>query len=258
MVLGLALAGIAPLLAQQAPEQLPVTPVPLLAQTPVASSDFPAFDLEFDGGTVKEFLEQLATACPEPVNVILRSELEDAEIPAMRLRGVTVPAVFEAIAAASRKDYTVSAPSGLRNWTYSHGFRTSDRNPSSESVWVFFREEPPADAPMPSSKERPEVRVLNLGSYLDGRTVEDITTAIRVACEMLGNMEPPGLTYHKETRLLFVRGWPEQLMLVDEVLKQLASAPRLPSPVPQMSEELRKRYGLQPGIRSPTSQPAPQ
>lgn len=233
----------------------------------------PRFDLHFEGGTVEEFLVVLDEAVGRKVNVILNAELKDTRIPPMHLRQITVPQLFEAVAAASEKEFSRARWSGLppgatppggmvERVQYSHGFRASERPPTTDSIWVFFRRNPPDEIAARDAAAVPsrEVRVINLTPVLEGRSVEDITTAIRTASDMIEGVAPMALTFHKETQLLISRGTTAQLEVLERVLAEIASSP---APVAkakpthyQMSPELMKRYGLIPP-GNPAPPPAP-
>ncbi len=245
-----------------------------------ATADNPVFDLDFGGGRPAALVREIGEASGHPVNVIIPAELAETPLidtsvstsgdyerffdvegeggerchhlidPAsgrspQHLRSVTVPALFSALQAAGPYGFVTQGP------------------PSHDAVWVFYQRTPPGGfltmqpppAPaVPPPPEPPrlreEVRVLNLRPYLNaGLSVEDITTAVRVACEMLPDGGQPKLTFHKETSLLITRGRPDQLQLVERVLSQLDTKPatRAETAPHQMSEELMRRYGLLPG-----------
>jgi hypothetical protein len=238
-------------------------------------SEDPRFDLTFDGGTVEEFLLVLDEAVGRKINVILNSELKDTWIPPMHLRQITVPHLFEAVAAASEKDISRARWSGLppgvtppggrvERVQYSHGFRASERTPTTDSIWVFYRRNPPEELAATDAASVParEVRVINLTPVLEGRSVEDITTAIRTASDMIEGVAPIALTFHKETQLLISRGTPAQLEVLERVLAEIASSPAPAAKAKpaqyQMSPELMKRYGLIPSTPIiPAPQPSP-
>ncbi len=201
------------------------------------------FDVEFHGGPLEAFLDNLREASADPVNVIVPPGLENEPMPPMRLRAVSVAEVLMAVGEASPM---VSAAMGGQmagrsargGDTRAYGFRPASNGPN--PVWVFWKSVRPEESgmvaagapaglvgmevpPPPSPPMPPErVRVLNLRRYLDGGlSVEDITTAIRTACELLPDGGQPKLTFHQETSLLICRGRVEQLELVKEVLAQL-------------------------------------
>lgn len=201
----------------------------------------PRFDLIFPGGTPKQLLVAIETQSGNLVNAIIPPELANTELPPMNLRGVTLPDLFEAVVQASARVQRSAGPPGypVQDHPYSHGFITADSPPREESVWVFFRRGSSPEPAAPPQSEPQSVRVLNLSHYLENHTVEDITTAIRTACEMLPGGGQPKLTFHKETNLLMTRGRADQLDVIGMVLQQLGAAPRpakagvaLPAPFP--------------------------
>jgi hypothetical protein len=270
------IAGSNSLVAQVSPIPERVARTPLIRESPrvdvqladertAQASEDPRFDLNFEGGSVEEFLRVLDDAVGRPINVILNPELKETPIPPMRLRQITVPQLFEAVATSSGKEFfrrsrgPGMAPPMLERVQYSHGFRASERSPSTDSIWVFYRQNPPEEMAATESPAVParEVRVINLTPVLEGRSVEDITTAIRTATDMVEGVAPMALTFHKETQLLISRGTSAQLEVLERVLAEIASSPApvakaKPTPF-QMSPELMKRYGLLP----PAPQPAP-
>lgn len=227
--------------------------------SPTAADD-PKFDLDFAGGSPADLVEAISQASGHPVNVIIPAETAPTELPRMNLRNVTVPALFQAISATGAVAFVTEGP------------------PGHDAVWVVrsrSRPQPPvAVMPMPAvmpppppAVPREEVRVLNLKPYLNANlSVDDITTAIRVACEMLPDGGQPKLTFHKETNLLISRGRPDQLELVERVLSQLDTtpAPRADATPYRMDPVLARRYGLlpatpvvPPAADAPAPAPAP-
>ncbi|MFN0069812.1 MAG: hypothetical protein ACKVYV_19520 [Limisphaerales bacterium] len=250
----------------------------------------PQFDLDFPGGSPASLVDTLAAASGHPVNVILPEDAGNVSLPPMKLRGVTVPEVFEAITQASRRtvERDVARSDGRtfrQRFAVSYGFRPAGR-PAHDGIWIYFAELPPPELPpepvipprapepqvdpttgqmvRPQAAAAPieEVRVLNLSPFLQaGRSVEDITTAIRTACDLLPGGGQPKLTFHKETNLLLTRGRPDQLELIEQVLAQIRESPPAPAPpgtvtAPfRMSPELMRRYGLTPADK-PVPAPA--
>jgi hypothetical protein len=179
----------------------------------------------------------IAEATGRPLNVIIPDELAVTSIPSIKLRNVTVPQLFAALAQASRKEvariggYNPSMPGGVPNPVYqfhttSYGFFTQgDQNP--DSVWYFRAERPPV-IPDPAPPVRPKTcRFFQLGPYLDDYKVEDITTAVETAWKMLGrtNEDQPEMKFHKDTKLLIVVGSEDKVSMIDAVLKSLTPSP---------------------------------
>ena len=209
------------------------------------------FDLEFPGGTPEDLVRAIEEAGVGTLNVIIPQDLADTELPAMRVKAVTVPQLFEALTEASRKTvaYSPAQPGlpmpggyggmGLQMKETSFGFRTQG-TPGATSIWCFFAERPPTTSPPRVAKV---VRFYQLAPYLepDRYTVDDITTAIRTGWRMLGEEDPPTLNFHKDTKLLITLGTDSQLRMIEEVLSQLSPravtpsprSPSAPRPVPQ-------------------------
>lgn len=200
------------------------------------------FDLDFPGGSPEALVREIEAAGVGTLNAIIPQDLADTAIPAIRVKSVTVPQLFDALAQASRKtvtwSYDASLGQPLRSYQQkdtSFGFRTQGE-PGPDSIWVFYCERPPiSEAPTPPKV----VRFHQLAPYLDpgGYTVDDITTAVQTGWRMLGDPSPPTLNFHKDTKLLIALGTESQLRMIDEVLAQLRSRtpPQLqlpPTPAP--------------------------
>ena len=52
-------------------------------------------------------------------------------------------------------------------------------------------------------------------------SVDDITTAIQTGWKMLGEENPPKISFHKDTKLLIAVGEPDKLEIIDAVLNSL-------------------------------------
>ncbi|HAB17391.1 MAG TPA: hypothetical protein PLX89_14475 [Verrucomicrobiota bacterium] len=90
---------------------------------------------------------------------------------------------------------------------------------------------------VPASNEPPRsVQFYQLDPYLDRFTVDDITTAVKTGWDLAGYRDLPVMKYHNETKLLIVSGQPDQVAVLEQVLRGLAPAPGRPSrrldPVP--------------------------
>jgi len=70
--------------------------------------------------------------------------------------------------------------------------------------------------------EHPKVcRFYQLTPYLETYKVEDIMTAIQIGWKMLGETNPPTISFHKDTMLLIAVGEHNKLQMIDSVLEQL-------------------------------------
>jgi hypothetical protein len=219
-------------------------------QTP--KSELTRFDLDFAGGTPAALVEAIEHAEGRPLNAIIPEDCAKVPIPALKMSGVTVPELFEALMRASMKSVNYvtgtyfggingQASSQYQSMQTSYGFRTEGQI-TDNSVWYFFHNAPPVPPTQPGS-ERPYriCRFFQLAPYLETYKIDDITTAIQTGWRMLDDQQPKGigngsfgggvnaiagdaqkLTFHKDTKLLIAVGEPEKLKLIDSVLEQLA------------------------------------
>ncbi|HEU0039261.1 MAG TPA: hypothetical protein VFR76_08305, partial [Verrucomicrobiae bacterium] len=246
-VLCLTTLGCMTVFAQQPPPQ-PSTPgtagtpgpVPdfqTRLQKAMALVDSPAltkFDLDFRGGTPKQLAAAIEKAMGRPLNVIVPDEFADIKLPALKMNGVDVSQLFQALEAASQKSEAyVAATYGTAAHPQSsyqiartgYGFRTQGRI-SDDSVWYFSVEKPalPPLAPVAPDKV---CRFYSLATYIDhGMTVDDITTAIQTGWKMLGDKETPAISFHKDTKLLIAVGEPNKLETINAVLSALTMPPK--------------------------------
>ena len=196
------------------------------------------FDLDFAGGHPADLVEAMQEAGVGTLNVIIPEELAETELPALRVKGVTVAQLFEALGLASRRTVMVTnagyagLPGGmsvsLSRHETSFGFRTQGQL-SPNSIWYFYAEEPPAPPTPPPARV---VRFYQLAPYLDGYEVDDITGAIQTGWRMLGAVEPPVLKFDPATKLLIAVGDPTWLQIIEEVLGQLGNGSAGPSARP--------------------------
>ena len=198
----------------------PIPPRPL----PVAGEAEPPkrFDLDFKGGMPKDLVDAVERASGMPANVIIPEEHQDFFLPPLKLRNVTVPQLFETLAAASHKTENRYFGNSVSRVSGGYGFRTADRSSGANSIWYFYVDDPGGERAMPPPA--PQCRFWQLEPYLEKFKVEDITTAIETGWKMLGVNPLPKLTFHKDTKLLVVVGQTEQLRTVDDVLRELAPA----------------------------------
>jgi len=222
--------------AQKALGQPTPPPVPGVTAKPAKTTPtepdpaFARFDLNFDGGAPGELVRQIRDATRQPLNVIIPTDLESTDLPALRLKYVTVPQLFEAIEQSSRK--TIYQPNNPNNpfgayggqaytaTVTSYGFKTA-AHPSPDCIWHFYYEKPvsPPATVQPSSAA---CRFYQLESHLNrGLNIDDITTALETAWKMMGEDDIPKLKFHQDTTLLIAVGQPEKLMLIEQVLTQL-------------------------------------
>ena len=195
------------------------------------------FNLDFPGGTPAELVKAIEKAMGKPLNAIIPIEDADIQLPSLKMNDVTMPQLFAALEAASRKTVAVqNGPSGgmynptfgpgfgssYSQMTTDYGFHTSDSPATDSSIWYFHAEKPSLPPVISTAPSQKICQYYSLSPYLDrGFTVDDITTAIQTGWKMSGVANPPELNYHKETKLLIAFGEPEKLRTINQVLETL-------------------------------------
>lgn len=219
-------------LAQPRPPQPGVPPPPPSAPgEPASAPGLSKFNLEFPGGTPKQLLAAIEKASGHPVNAIIPEDTAETSLPPLKLTGIDVPQLFQALMNASRKQEVVvtSPPGSYGNPSYQYvstgyGFRqASEGRPTGETIWYFYVDRP---AIPPYSPLLKICRVYSLAPHLDhGLKVGDITEAIETAYKMLGETSPPKVNYQRETKLLIAVGEPNKLDTIEAVLRALEPVP---------------------------------
>jgi hypothetical protein len=218
LVLG-AVPGSAAGAGQSAPPQ---------AQAAPQDAALITFDLDFPGGTPGDLVAAIQNALGRPLNAIVLPDHSDEKLPPLKMNGVNVSQLFDALRAASRKAEVVATRrGGLQHLETERGFKT-DGKPSNASIWYFYVH----NAGQFTEPEQKISRFYLLTPFLDrGLTVDDITTAIQTGWKMLGDSAsaPASMSFHQETNLLIAVGEAHQLETIDQVLNALY--PPQPRPV---------------------------
>ncbi len=214
----------------------PAKPLPAAVALPKAAEEagsaLTRFDLDFPGGTPEQLVRAIEKASGKPVNAVIPTVHADVQLPPLKMKGVTVPQLFEALVNSSRKtiNFQPQRSGSYQQSVTSFGFR-SDEARTEDSIWYFYYDKPP---------DLPKALVLcqfyQLTPYLETYKVEDITTAIQTGWKMLGETNPPTITYHKDTKLLIAVGEAEKLRLIEQVLMALPRG----MPVPAKTGEIPK------------------
>jgi hypothetical protein len=197
------LLALPPAFGQPAQQRPPPT------TSSVQIPDLVKFDLDFPGGTPRQLVAAIEKASGKSLNAIVSDDDAELHLPALKMRAVNVAELFQALSFASQK--TIPTPGGYS--TTEFGFRGLG-NPSDNSVWYFYNLKP--------HPETKACRFYQLAPYLETYKVEDITTAIQTGWKMLGETNPPTISFHKDTKLLIAVGEQSRLQLIDFVLQQLA------------------------------------
>jgi hypothetical protein len=206
----------------------------------LAKRSLATFDLKFPGGGPKDLVKAIEAASGTPLNVIINKQDEDVEIPPLKMTGVNVAQLFQALEPMSVKNVDVVTTTSWSTATTSYGFKTAG-DLTENSIWYFHVQRP--SSPPPVSREK-LCRFVSLAPYLDhGFTVDDITTAIQTGWKMAKVSSPPELNYHKETMLLMAFGDPVELKTIDDVLHTLPSSNATRNELDSMHQEIKYLQG---------------
>jgi len=195
----------------------------LPANAPSEANSEQKFSIKFKGGSPDELVKALRQAMaasirnPTGPNVVIASGMHNVLMPAFELENVTLNDVFQTLNSLSD-----SSKSG--QWTLSG---------STEPIWILNSINPNMGlidplTGLPLGANRPKeprmCQVYPVAGYLSDVKIDDITTAIQTAWNLLpsSNEEPAGtLKFHKDTELLIALGTADQLRLVKDVLTSL-------------------------------------
>lgn len=152
-------------------------------------------------------------------NIVIQPDCASGLIPPIKLRDVTAAQVFNAI-------------NTLREPEFQDGmFRLVPQQEG--EIWALVkttRLKPDfgglrqqhgfQNAPQQSGRI---CKVFNLTPVLEVYNIDDVTTAIKGAWELLGSQEAPDLKFHNDTKLLIVVGASEHLVVVQDVIRELTN-----------------------------------
>ncbi len=217
---------------------VPGTPVAPIVDSGPADETL-TFDIDFKGGTPQQLLTIIAKARGVPVNAVVPTEHADVQLPPVKMHGITVSSLFAALSRASHK--TIKYPIGYgANKSVSYGSRTvgygfEKMGAPSNPVWAFSYE-----GAEETPRESEVCRVWQVEPYIRNYSrnggeqplyrIEDITTAVQTAWDLLNIKKQPTLKFHPETKLLIAVGRSDDLQIIDEVLERLFSTlPHLPA-----------------------------
>ena len=215
----------------------------------------PRLDIQFRGGTSEELVMFIRARFHQkelpPPNFLIAPEMRDVEVPPFDLQNVTVADVFEALnnlggQEQGRWELSGSAsPIWMLNPSQAIDPLTGARIrpnafPSGFAPGFPGRAiDPLTGAPIRQEPQR-RTAIYPVGTHLEDYKIEDITTAIQTAWEMMSGGTPADLKYHQDTRLLIAVGTAEQLNLIKEILESLRVQPKKDGmteiPIPKKNE----------------------
>jgi hypothetical protein len=196
-----------PLLAQEknAP---PSAPVQAPAAGPITVT------LSFAGGALADFCQQIRSKEPR-ANIVVAANAADATLPAMDLRGAGLYQALEGACLIAESPYQIRMKDCRGNGepAYTIG----------EPVYTIIALMPQVPGQQPGKRESTEVFSLNRitegASSGGGITPATVLSAIETAVG--GPHVLQALLYHKDSGLMIVRATPDQLGIVNDVLRNL-------------------------------------
>lgn len=178
------------------------------------------FDLQFKGGSAIEYVNAIRAAYPK-ANILAMPGLEEFDVPAANLQGVTVSAALQAINNQQTAIDGVQAEIRLERVNMQH---------SDERVFTLSLKRHEFDAVS---------AVWSVGEHFElGIGEADLLSAVNAVLTM--NDQKATVRFHPETRLIMVRGRQQTLEMVEETLEQVLES----------AWSARKQYEsvIQPGV----------
>jgi hypothetical protein len=193
----------------------------------LAPSEASTLSVEFQGGTIMEYIAVLSKAAPD-LNVVIRPETKEIPMPPVSLKGVAHGTALQLIPAlADSGDEIAVMPvqsPGSGSEVFVIGVKPS--RPQGVMPGAVMMHATPAGRTVgrglpfagPSGKS---VRVFSLRALTSGADAlkpETVLTAIDTALGLQGAEEAASIKLHPESGLLVVRGDPTQIDAVEQVL----------------------------------------
>jgi hypothetical protein len=166
------------------------------------------FDLSFRGGTVGEYAEAIRKV-DSSVNIVVMPNAAIVPVPALTLQSVSVHGALDFL---DGREYQIGREAIQLDLSF-----YMDGPPSSrEEIFTIGAR---------GAVEPTQSLVMSVAPLLDAMSKQDLLTAIEVALEMVSeNRAPAAVKYHEATNILLVRGHPEQIGIVHDMLSELFSA----------------------------------
>lgn len=187
-----------------------------------------------------EFVDAISKARGIPFNMVIHQDATNTLVAPVKMHQVDVTSLLTAVSNANIKSVkiaTAKSPDGSTFYQRGQmGFMFEAVSKGTSEVWYLRPIEPPRDVSDLEVVPEPQVKFYNLEPYLAQHTIDDITTVLLAGNELrTGTKEGLDLKFHKETKLLIVRGTRADLAMVEDALQQLrppgAVVPSVGTPV---------------------------
>jgi hypothetical protein len=177
----------------------------------------PLVDVDFGGGTFGEFAQLLQSSLKPAPNIVLMPEIETARIGKLSLKQITVISALRAAVTAAEE------PDVSRRWEV-----TTDAISGQNALYRVGIDYNRFPQPTPSA--RVPARVLEVFPVRESLgSPETMLSAIEGAVGMLDDRNPPKISFHPESGLLFVSGTRahiEAVIAVMEAMENRANSSR--------------------------------
>jgi type II secretory pathway component GspD/PulD (secretin) len=157
--------------------------------------------IDFKGGSVTEFVDQVK-AQAEGLNVLIRSDVQNIQLPVLRLRNITAETALSSLVPLSLEAVSV------------------ELDQDSDEYFIIGPN---------YNREPDEVVVLNVAWYLRSDSgvsqekMEKLLSAIQAGQQMLAaSSVTMKISLHESTGLLFVKGSPDETQMVRQIVEELA------------------------------------
>lgn len=221
------------------------TPRPPAAAVPEPDPAAPLINVQFDGGTVAQYVDTVKAACSQsPINVILPAEAADIPLPAIKLINVSAATALDAIVFSqpASGDYqfeveSVGSRSPRESRTFAVRFASRAKYNRTSPVAAPIAPVPPRSSrvyslrsliEMPEDVSAPDPALV--------MQIDDILPALQAAAELEQraagadnrDIPAPEFMLHKDSKLLIVRATESQQSLVQAIIAELREtlAPR--------------------------------
>lgn len=226
---------------KQPPKTLPPSVIDPTTGLPVPKTKpGPQFDLNFNGGSPEALIDLIKAVSGTRPNVVIHPECESVIIPAFQLSAVTAAQVFNALNTLNEPDYkdgtwrrvpdddneiwTLTRPVGR-----AHGYPVEGGGFTQRLAQITQ-----------GNRTARICKVFNLAIILETYSIDDVTTAIIGALELLNPKGEPSIKFHKDTKLLIVVCDDDQISVVVDVVRELTSNVMQKNAPPAKPSELAK------------------
>lgn len=175
-------------------------------------------NLKFPGGSLADYIKALREASPGLNVLVTVPEAREIQVPPIHLESVSASSAIGLI-----KGYQ-SLADGTSLSIYIEAFG----GPPAEDASAVYKVFSVQDAKVP---RHIEVRVWSIGDLIaDGRTAQQILTAIETAVGLLKGYPDAQIRYHADTTLVVASGAPEQTQTIDRVVDGIRHGQIPPAP----------------------------